>query len=145
METEFDTVTDEIARYKVLPDARVDHFRNDTGILNEFALMYDLKDAFPLHFTVFRQVSAHLPHEANTESIFSLAGNISDEGGRMDPTHLANLVYMMANKKISKPDNSSVQKEYLTTFSKNGKLEEATLGADGFDELDAEQDKEEEA
>ena len=45
---------------------RVDHFRDDVGILNEFALMYDLKDSFPLHYVIFRQVACHLPHEANT-------------------------------------------------------------------------------
>jgi hypothetical protein len=60
-EAEFDTVSDEIARYKVMPDERANRFRDEVGILNEFALMYDLKDTFPLHYIVFRQVSAHLP------------------------------------------------------------------------------------
>ena len=138
---EFDSVTDEIARFKVLPDERVNRFRNEAGIVNEFALFYDLKDSFPLHYTVFRQVSAHLPHEANTESIFSIAGKLSSENGCQDVNFLSDLVYMIANKKICKPEVLPIKKEYLTDFSKNGTLVESLLGPQGFDGLEEETDE----
>ena len=44
-----------------------------------------LRNAFPLHYIVFKQVSSHLCHEANTEQLFSLAGGLSDDNGKMDP------------------------------------------------------------
>ena len=52
--------------------------------MNEFALLYKQRHAFPLHYTVFRQVSSHLAHEANTEQLFSLAGGLSEDNGKMD-------------------------------------------------------------
>ena len=36
-------------------------------MLNEFKMAWDLRDRFPLHFIVFKQTAAHLPHEANVE------------------------------------------------------------------------------
>ena len=42
-----------------------------------------------LHYIVFRQSAAHLPHEANSEQLFSRAGTLSDDNGKMDPHHLA--------------------------------------------------------
>lgn len=36
-------------------------------------MFYDLRDRFPLHFVVFKQVSSHIPHEANVEEYFSRA------------------------------------------------------------------------
>ena len=44
---------------------------HDKGLLNEFAMMYALRERFPLHYVVFRQTSSHLPHEANVEQVFS--------------------------------------------------------------------------
>ena len=48
-------------------------------------MLYKLRNAFPLHYIVFKQVSSHLCHEANTEQLFSLAGGLSDDNGKMDP------------------------------------------------------------
>ena len=52
----------------------------------------------------------------------------------MDINYLAKLVYMMSHKKVHKPDALAIKKEYLTAFFKDGKLEEADLGPEGFDE-----------
>ena len=60
---------------------QIDEFKDNDGIINEFALLYKLRNAFPLHYIVFK----HLCHEANTEQLFSLAGGLSDDNGKMDP------------------------------------------------------------
>ena len=39
----------------------------DGGLLNEFAMMYHLRERFPLHYIIFKQTACHLPHEANVE------------------------------------------------------------------------------
>ena len=39
--------------------------------INEFAMMWALKDRFPLHYIVFKQCASHIPHEANAEQLFS--------------------------------------------------------------------------
>ena len=51
----------------------------DKGLLNEFAMMYALRERFPLHYVVFRQTSSHLPHEANVEQVFSRSGLVGPE------------------------------------------------------------------
>ena len=43
------------------------------GMLNHFQMFWELRDRFPLHFIVFKQVSSHIPHEANVEQYFSRA------------------------------------------------------------------------
>ena len=52
---------------------------HDKGLLNEFAMMYALRERFPLHYVVFRQTSSHLPHEANVEQVFSRSGLVGPE------------------------------------------------------------------
>jgi hypothetical protein len=52
----------------------------------------------------------------------------------MDPSHLARLVYMVANKKVYKPAVGPIKKSYLEKFSKAGQLDEANLGPMGFEE-----------
>ena len=54
-------------------------FVDDKGLLNEFAMMYALRERFPLHYVVFRQTSSHLPHEANVEQVFSRSGLVGPE------------------------------------------------------------------
>ena len=71
-------------------------FTAPDGLLNEFAMMWALRERFPLHFTVFKQAASHLPHEANIEQFFSRAGNLSDPNQK--PSHLAALVSAGANR-----------------------------------------------
>ena len=49
-------VTDEVNRWLALSQDKINSFIDDEGMLNEFALLYDQKDLFPLHFIVFKQV-----------------------------------------------------------------------------------------
>jgi hypothetical protein len=59
---------------------------DDGSLLNEFALMWELRERCPLHFIVFKQTACHLSHEASVEQVFSRAGNLSDPN--MDPSTL---------------------------------------------------------
>ena len=82
---DFDTVTDEVERWSKLDKAKIREFRDDDGIVNEFALMYNVRSVFPLHYIVFKQTASHLPHEGNSEQLFSRSGALSDDNGKMDP------------------------------------------------------------
>ena len=70
------------------------------GLLNEFALVYKLRHTFPLHYIVFKQVSSHICHEANSEQLFSRAGNLSDEEGATNPEMLAVWSTIASNMEI---------------------------------------------
>ena len=83
--TDSDTVMDEVDRWSKLDKVTIKEFRDDAGIVNEFALLYKLRGAFPLHYTVFKQTAAHIPHEGNSEQLFSRSGALSDSNGKMDP------------------------------------------------------------
>ena len=50
---------------------------DDGSLLNEFALMWELRERFPLHFIVFKQTACHLSHEANVEQVSSRASGKS--------------------------------------------------------------------
>ena len=126
--SEFDTVTDEIQRWKELAQDRIDPFIDDQGLINEFALIWHLKDTFPLHFVVFKQTAVHIPHEANVEQVFSTAGRLSDT--HQDPRHLATLTSIARNRSVYQPDDKKLFSRYFQKFSKASKLsfEEDTLG-----------------
>ena len=93
-------------------------FVDDGGLLNEFAMMWALRDSFPLHFHIFKQTACHLPHEANVEQIFSRAGNLSDPN--MDPEFLAHLVMVLVNKKAFKPTLAAIKDKYYALFRGKG-------------------------
>jgi hypothetical protein len=38
---------------------------------------------------VFKQTASHIPHEGNSEQLFSRSGMLSDNNGRGDPARLA--------------------------------------------------------
>ena len=75
---DFDPVTDEIEQWERLSQDSLSKFVDDGSLLNEFAMMWELRERFPLHFVVFKQTACHLSHEANVEQVFSRAGNLSD-------------------------------------------------------------------
>ena len=47
-------------------------------------------------------------HEANTEQLFSLAGNLSDDNGKMAPDRLAVWIAIGANMSMYKPPKEAV-------------------------------------
>ena len=68
----------------------------EDGLLNEFKLMWELRESFPLHFAVFKQLACHLSHEANVEQVFSRAGLVADPN--LLPSHLSTLVMVSFNR-----------------------------------------------
>ena len=77
-------------------------------------MMWSLREAFPLHFIIFKQTACHLPHEGNVEQIFSRAGLLSDPN--LDPDHLATLVKVGYNKKAYEPMVKAIQEKYYEMF-----------------------------
>ena len=125
---EFDTVTDEMQRWKDLSCNRIEPFTDEQGLINEFALMWNLRESFPLHYIVFKQTATHIPHEANVEQVFSLAGRLADV--HRDPSHLSRMVMIARNKSVFKPEVKKLLSRYFQKFSKAGELvfEESNLG-----------------
>ena len=78
----------EADRWSSLSKATIEEHTDSAGVVNEFSLLYALRTSFPLHYIVFKQTAAHIPHEGNSEQIFSRAGNLSDDNAKMDPTRL---------------------------------------------------------
>ena len=138
---EFDAVTDEVQRWAAIEQSAIDEHTDSDGLVNEFALVYKLRTSFPLHFTVFKQVSSHLCHEANTEQLFSVAGNLSDDNGKMNPFSLSVWTSIAANSSVFKPTTEAILKRYMSKFSKNGALHADHCGfADADGEVNAGED-----
>jgi|TARA_B100001758_G_scaffold201447_1_gene180494 hypothetical protein len=137
-----DTVTEEAARWAALDKNIVREYVDDDGIVNEFALVYNLRQSFPLHYIVFRQTAAHLPHEANSEQLFSRAGTLSDDNGKMDPHRLAVWTSIGVNYSTYKPTDEEILARYLLKFSKGGKTTAAELHQDDLGLLDPSGDSE---
>ena len=115
----FDPVIDELERWKRLSPNEYAPFIDDGGLLNEFAMMWALRDSFPLHFHIIKQTACHLPHEANVEQVFSRAGNLSEPN--MDPEFLAHLVMVLVNKKAFTPTLAAIKDKYYELFRGKGK------------------------
>ena len=89
-------------------------FITDDGLLNEFKMMWALRESFPLHFIVFKQTACHLPHEANVEQVCSRAGLLSDPN--LLPAHLATLVKVGFNKQVFVPLLAAIKDKYYERF-----------------------------
>lgn len=71
--------------------------------------MYQVRQAFPLHYTVFKQVSSHfMGHEANSEQLFSRSGRLSDDNGKMDPHQLAIWTSIGVNRSVHEPSGKQI-------------------------------------
>ena len=137
-----DTVTEEAARWAALDKNIIHEYVDDDGIVNEFALVYHLRQSFPLHYIVFWQTAAHLPQEANSEQLFSRAGTLSDDNGKMDPHCLAVWTSIGVNYSTYKPTDEEILTRYLLKFSKGGKATAAELHQDDLGLLDPSGDSE---
>jgi hypothetical protein len=113
-------VTDEAARWASLDKATIRQFKDDEGIINEFALLYHVQAQFPLHYIVFKQTASHIAHEGNSEQIFSRSGALSDDNGKMDPVRLAVWTSIGINYDTFQPDVKKILERYLLKFSKGG-------------------------
>ena len=109
-----DPVLDELKRWEGMGLKEYSQFISEDGLLNEFAMMWALREAFPLHYVVFKQTACYLPHEANVEQIFSRAGLLTDPN--LDPAYLAMLVRVGFNKKVFKPLVKAIKDKYYEMF-----------------------------
>ena len=100
------------------------------------------KKSFPLHYIVFRQTASHLPHEGNSEQLFSRSGALSDDNGKMDPHRLAVWTSIDVNYSTYKPTDKEILERYMIKFSKGGKASVAELHKDDLGLLDASEDAE---
>jgi hypothetical protein len=114
-----DCVQLEVSRWASLPAAKIQPFINEaSGMLNEFQLLFSLKNEFPLHFFVFRRTCVHIGHEGNAEDTFSLSGSLSNENTHTAISFLSRLTRIQRNKARYTPPVSKVLDRYLTKFSK---------------------------
>jgi hypothetical protein len=112
---EFPVVSDEIRRWSSLSEGECQRFVSaEDGILNEFEMMCQLRDLFPLHFVVFKQTACHLAAEANVEQVFSRTGQLSEVN--LDPDSLADMVSIMVNKLAYKPTVKDIMDKYHEMF-----------------------------
>ena len=83
-----------------------------------------------------------LPHEANSEQLFSRSGALSDDNGKMDPHRLAVWTSIGVNYSTYKPTDKEILDRYLLKFSKGGKATAAELHQDDLGLLDSSGDSE---
>ena len=100
---ETDPVALEVSKWSKLSNDATASFMDKDGILNEFDFVFSVRNVFPLHFCLFKQLAAHLPHEANAETTFSLSGSLSNENTCSNPDFMSALVRINKNKKGSNP------------------------------------------
>ena len=100
--------------HKILMKASIE------GIINEFAILYHARNQFPLHYIVFKQTASHIPHEGNSEQIFSRSGALSDEKGKLDAERLAIWTSIGINYYTFRPDEEKILERYLLKRSSEG-------------------------
>ena len=103
-----------LLQWDYLSPAEISKYQQPDGLLDEFKMMWELRYRFPLHYIVFKQVSSHLPHEANVEEYFSRAGKISDPN--MAPVLLGKLVMVGVNKKRFWPTVQAIKERYYLKY-----------------------------
>ena len=82
------------------------------------------RNSFPLHYIVFKQTASRLApsaREGNSEQLFSRAGDLSDDNGKMDPAQLSVWTSIGVNYSTYRPPTKKILERYLLKFSKGGK------------------------
>ena len=69
---------------------------------------------------MFKQTASHLPHEGNSEQLFSRSGALSDDNAKMEPTRLAVWTWIGVNYSTYQPSYQQILERYLLKFSKGG-------------------------
>lgn len=150
-----DRVSDEIERWARLPPEMYSCYVDEENqLINEFQMMFHLRNSFPLHYIVFKQTACHVPHEAFVEQVsavcfmcsycniaqleprslcvclsqvFSTAGRLSTP--HTDPDFLVNLVMICRNKKTFKPSADDIKDKYYEMYrGGQGGDDEAEIG-----------------
>ena len=93
-------------------------------MIDEYKMIFSLRDEFPLHYQLFRRMNSHISSEANAESTFSLSGKLSNNNRQTDSDNLSCLVRIESNRKNYTPSSDEVFKAYKSKFGNT------TLGDD---------------
>jgi hypothetical protein len=109
-----DAVMLEVGEWSRISKATYPQFMLESGVFDEFAFMWHMRERFPLHYAVFRRTASHLPHEGNVEQVFSRAGFLADPASGTD--YFSNLVMCGMNKKACKPTHAAVEKKYFELY-----------------------------
>ena len=117
-DAESDVVLVEVAKWKTLSSETIKPFMDRDGLLDEFKLLFSLRDQFPIHFTLFKRLASDLSHEANAESTFSLSGSLSNSNTQTDPSFLSTCVRINKNKDVFNPESATVFKAYRHKFGR---------------------------
>ena len=107
-----------------LSKERINPFKDENGMIDEYKMIFSLRDEFPLHYQLFRRMNSHISSEANAESTFSLSGKLSNNNRQTDSDNLSCLVRIESNRKNYTPSSDEVFKAYKSKFGNT------TLGDD---------------
>ena len=159
-----DRVRTEVKLWDNLSGERINPFKDASGLIEEFKLIYAMRSEVPLHYALFKQVrhslpmpcrsplllyvtplpytavqvSSHLAHEGNAEETFSLSGRLSNDNTHTQPGFLATLVRINKNRRLHNPSWKEIMGLYKRKYHKL-----PTLGDDVTDDEDASQDGDE--
>ena len=92
--------------------------------------------ATPSPSTTSSSTASHLPHEGNSEQLFSRSGALSDDNGKMDPARLAVWMSIGVNYSTYKPTNEQILERHMLKFSKGGKAKVSEMHQDDMGLLD---------
>jgi hypothetical protein len=112
-----DAVMLEVGEWSRISKANYEQFMLESGVFDEFAFMWHMRERFPLHYAVFRRTASHLPHEGNVEQVFSRAGFLADPASGTE--YFSNLVMCGMNKKAWKLTHAAVEKKYFELYRGN--------------------------
>ena len=116
-----DVVAPEVEGWEKLTNKDVSEFLDpDTNMINEFKMMHALRFRFPLHHMVFQQIIAHLSHEADVESLFSLAKGLTHLN--MDPRFLRVLT-LLKSATVYKPTVEEIWAAYKHKYNVHAGVE----------------------
>lgn len=128
-----DRVRTEIVTWQELPAEIMKRHVGNNGLINEYSLMYDIRDSVPLHYKLFKQVASHRGNEANAENTFSLSGSLSNTNTHTQPGFLSTLVKINKNKALYNPKLKAVLGAYKTKYNKLPKLGDDVTDDDSSD------------
>lgn len=117
-----------LERWSKIDKSTIRSFKDDDGIVNDVALIYSVRNSFPLHYTVFKQLASHTSHEGNNEQLFSQAGHVSDDNGKMDAHRLGVWTSIGVNMSVYEPPWKTILERYLLKFGEGGSVHEDDKG-----------------
>ena len=104
----------EVGEWSRITKVMYPQFMLESGVFDEFAFMWHMRERFPLHYAVFRRTASHLPHEGNVERVFSRAAFLADAASGTE--YFSNLVMCGMNKRACKPTHAAVEKKYFELY-----------------------------